>query len=74
MVDREALIAALADKIQAQGRRAGSGEPLFFDRFNLERVIREVLIGAQDAGGKVSTSGVLRAINLKGVPPFEDPS
>ena len=42
------LIKRLADAIQERGRKAGSGEALFFDRFNLERVIREVIESCRD--------------------------
>lgn len=38
----------IAEAIQRQGRKASTGEPLFFDRFNLTRVIRSELKAAED--------------------------
>src|SRR3990167_4878921 len=40
-------VSLLADAIQEAGRKASSGEPLFFDRFNLERVIVAALLRAE---------------------------
>ena len=42
-----ALVAQIADDLLAHGRKAASGEPLFFDRFHLERIILERLLTAE---------------------------
>lgn len=44
----------IADRLQERGRKASTGEPLFFDRLNLVTVIRDVLAG-QDDGPANST-------------------
>ena len=43
-------IARIADAIQERGRKSASGEPLFFDRCNLEAMILAGLAGSPSAG------------------------
>jgi hypothetical protein len=38
-----ALVGKVADEVQARGRKHATGEPLFFDRHNLERAIEAAL-------------------------------
>ena len=51
------LVTRVADAIQVRGRKAGSGEPLFFDRFNLERVIREAIEAETSLGSLTKADG-----------------
>ncbi len=51
---RPEIITKLADAIQERGRKASSGEPLYFDRHNLERVIQETLEPEPPALGTLS--------------------
>ena len=37
------LVTRVADAVQNRGRKASSGEPLFFDRHTLEQVIHEAI-------------------------------
>ncbi len=41
-----ALIEQIADEVQQRGRKHASGEPLYFDRRNLEEAIRAALSGS----------------------------